>query len=247
MHKDTISSDVARPQAMSTPYPDPKLISAYEALWSREARLRRLFQPLRRLFQPPAVHPNQRAVADYLRAYNPPEEAVYRTGRLLFRESWIDELSSAEFDLGKQHSDREGSFQRIVRGKPFPDRTKDAIAAARAATRFKIYSAQFAEVQRWLYDQGIDCRPQKFDSVKFKKWFADKFGDYENTRQARRLESVRNLLKTMTPPGGNPLETMNPPGGVRWKIFRDAVCKDCGEDFDQKTIENDVRAIRSMA
>ena len=165
----------------------------------------------------------------------PHDEAVYPVGRLLFGESWIDELASREFDLGKEHSDREGSFQRIVRGKPFPDTTKDAIDAARAVTRYQIWSTQIDYVIRWLYAQGTDCHSQEtFDSAKFEKWFADKFGDYEKNATVRRRASVSKLLLTMNPGRG----------GVRWKIFCDAVCKDCGEYFDQKTIERDVRMIR---
>ncbi|MGB9391532.1 MAG: hypothetical protein WCB70_16295, partial [Xanthobacteraceae bacterium] len=127
----------------------------------------------------------------------PHEEAVYRVGRLLFRASWIDELASEEFELGKQHSDREGSLQRIVRGKPFPNAVKDAIDAAQAAMRFQIWSTQITYVIRWLYAQGIDCHSQKtFDSAEFEKWFADKFGDYEKSAIVRRRASVNDLFKT---------------------------------------------------
>jgi hypothetical protein len=166
----------------------------------------------------------------------PHDEAVYRVGRLLFGETWIDELSSAEFDLGKKHSDREGSLQRIVRGEPFPNTmAKEAIAAARAATRFQIWSTQIVYVTRWLYAQKIDCHSQKaFDSDKFEKWFADAFGDYEKNATVRRRASVKKLYLIMKPGRG----------GVRWKEFCNAVCKDCGEYFDQKTIERDVQMLR---
>lgn len=165
----------------------------------------------------------------------PHDEAIYRVGRLPFGESWIDELSSRELDLGKEHSDREGSLQRIVRGKPFPDATRDAIEVARAVMRYQIWSTQVGYVIRWLYAQGIDCHSQKtFDSAEFEKWFADKFGDYEKDATTRRHASVKKLLETMKPGRG----------GVQWKVFCNAVCEDCGEYFDQKTIERDVRTIQ---
>lgn len=162
-------------------------------------------------------------------------EAYYRVG--LFEEAWIDELSTADFDLGKGYADREGSLGRIVRGKPFPDAANDATAAARAATRYQTWSAQFAQVRRWLLSQEIDCSSAKtFDAKKFENWFNEKFGRRENTATAKRLASVRRLLQTMKPGRG---------GTTRWDVFCDAVREDCGQDCDDKTIKRDVEKIRS--
>jgi hypothetical protein len=168
----------------------------------------------------------------------PHDEAVHRVGRLLFGEGWIDELSPTEFALGKLHADREGRLQRLVRGEPFPDDAKDAIAAARATARFRSWSAQFSEVRRWLYDQGIDCSlAETFDSNKFEEWFATKLGDYEKSATVKRQASVRKLFPTMNPGRG----------GTDWNTFCDAVRKDSGQHFDNKTIERDVRTIRAAS
>jgi hypothetical protein len=167
----------------------------------------------------------------------PHDEAVNRVGLLLFEEAWINELTQAEIDHGKTYADRAGSFERIVRGKPFPHEANDAIAAARAATRYQTWAAQFEQVRRWLFSQGIDCSSAKeFNSDKFEKWFAEKFGRYENTATAKRVASVRKLLQTMNPGRG---------GTQRWVVFCDAVRKDCRQRCDDKTIKRDVKKIRS--
>jgi len=167
----------------------------------------------------------------------PHDEAVYRVGPLLFGEAWIDELAPDEFDLGKRHADREGSLGRIAYGKPFPDAASDAIAAARASTRYQTWSAQFGQVRRWLLSQGIDCSSaEKFDKNKFERWFSDKFGRRENTATAKRIASVHKLLRRMNPGRG---------GTTPWKDFCKAVSADCRQRFDDRTIKDDVRKIRS--
>jgi hypothetical protein len=167
----------------------------------------------------------------------PHDEAIGRVGLMLFRDWWIDDLTPAELALGNLHADREGNFRRgIARGEPLPDSVKDAIAAAHAVARYNIWSAQILQVIRWLDSQGIDCSSsERFDSVRFEKWFEEKFSGYADTDRARRQASVRKLHKTMNP-GAR--------GGCTWPVFCDAVRKDCGQDFDNRTIENDVRALR---
>jgi hypothetical protein len=151
------------------------------------------------------------------------DQAVARVGEKLYGVQWQGAPSDEDWAVSEAY------------GRPVDMPAQEAAATNIARACFRVHAAdiQFRQVIHWLEQHGISCEAAKFDQAKFDAWFSATFKSLgPETRQA----AARVLLDEGKIPGRR--------GTIQWKPFCDELRERWGYDCDDRTIQDDVRAIR---